>query len=406
MLDTCEDLPRAVAEKEAALRAMVDRFDGAVEPRPAPRLADDGLAHDERDRVYLLLLRHAERVDRCFVTLPAAQREGIVRLVRRMGEGMIWAVRTFAEQGGALDGRAQLTRYCFEVLGNPLLFAEEMQRLEMGLPPEVDARRRELVAAVGEAIQLANVARDLEKDAVAGVFYDPTLRAGAGAPPPAAIAAVRGRLLGRAIVLGRAFRPYMEGVPTPRLSFARGAGLALLLFTLAFWQGTARRLLDERLHGGRTFGGTCSFILVQFIELKFELLDLAGNPLRGLPELHALQLGDAGFQLGDLQSIRFDIGPETRILASQCEHQRFQRIGVFRQVRKVDLHGSNCRCSGTDPRLRILPRVKPPQLSGKLRSLSAYRRPPVNAFQQIAELCRRDRHCLASRRGPDEPAAL
>jgi len=242
MLDTCEDLPRAVAEKEAALRAMVDRFDGAAAPRPAPRLADDGLARDERDRVYLLLLRHAERVDRCFFTLPAAQREEIVRLVRRMGEGMIWAVRTFAEQGGALDGHEQLTRYCFEVLGNPLLFAEEMQRLEMGLVPEVDARRRELVAAVGEAIQLANVARDLEKDSAAGVCYDPTLRAGASAPPPAAIAAVRGRLLGRAIVLGRAFRPYMEGVPTPRFSLARGAGLALLLFTLAFWQGTARRL--------------------------------------------------------------------------------------------------------------------------------------------------------------------
>jgi len=242
MLDTCEDLPGAVEEREAALRAMVDRFgaDGAM-PGPAPRL-DDGLARDARDRVYLLLLRHADRVDRFFHTLPPEQRALIVRLVRRMGEGMIWAVRTFADQGGALDGREQLSRYCFEVLGNPLLFAEEMQRLEMGEPPEVDAARRELAAAVGEAIQLANVARDLEKDAAAGVWYDPALRDAPRERLPSVIADVRGRLLGRAIVLGRSFRPYLSGIPSPRVSLARGAGLALLLFTLAFWQGTARRL--------------------------------------------------------------------------------------------------------------------------------------------------------------------
>ncbi len=240
MLDTCEDLPRDVAAKEAALRAMVDRFDAAGAPRPAPRL-DDALARDERDRVYLLLLRHADRVDRCFLALPPEQRPPIVRLVRNMGAGMVWAVRTFAAQG-ALDGGAQLARYCFEVLGNPLVFAEEMQRLEMSLAPEVDAARRALAAAVGEAIQLANVARDLEKDAAAGVFYDPALRAAPVAERPAAIASVRRRLLGRAIELGRSFRPYMEGIPSPRVSLARGAGLALLLFTLAFWQGTARRL--------------------------------------------------------------------------------------------------------------------------------------------------------------------
>src|SRR5262249_32857001 len=120
------------------------------------------------------------------------------------------------------------------------------QRLEMGLPPEVDGARRELAAAVGEAIQLANVARDLEKDAAAGVYYDPSLRSVPRERLPAAIAAVRGRLLRRPVALGLAFRPYMEGTPSPRVSLARGAGLALLLFTLAFWQGTARRLGLER----------------------------------------------------------------------------------------------------------------------------------------------------------------
>jgi phytoene/squalene synthetase len=241
MLDTCEDLPREALVKEAALRAFLDRFgagDGA--PRPVQALVA-GLARDERDRVYLLLLARAERIDRFFVTLPAPQRDVIVRLVRRMGEGMIWAVRTFAAQG-ALDGEEQLSRYCFEVLGNPILFAEEMQRLESGLAPEVGADRRALAAEVGEAIQLANVARDLEKDAAAGVFYLRSLQQASPAERPAAIADARRRLLGRAVVTGRAFRPWMAGIPSPRVSLARGAGLLMALFTLGFWQATARRL--------------------------------------------------------------------------------------------------------------------------------------------------------------------
>ena len=65
----------------------------------------------------------------------------------------------------------------------------------------------------------------------------------------------------------------------------------------------ASRLLDERLHGGRTLGGADTFVLVQFIELQLKLLDLAGNLLRGLAELQPLQLGDARFQLGDLQAL-------------------------------------------------------------------------------------------------------
>jgi phytoene/squalene synthetase len=242
MLDTCEDLPRDAATKERGLRAFIDRFADESGPPAAAPAFDDALARDERDRVYLLLLRRADRVDRFFAGLPSAQRAVIVRLVRRMGEGMIWAVRTFAAQGGALDGEEQLARYCFEVLGNPMLFAEEMQRLEMGRAPEVDAARRDLAARVGEAIQLANVARDLEKDCAAGVFYDRALRDAPAAQRPAAIAAVRRRLLARALDRAAAFRPYVSGIPSPRVSLARGAGLAMVLFTLAFWQRTARRL--------------------------------------------------------------------------------------------------------------------------------------------------------------------
>jgi len=246
MLDTCEDLPTSGEEKAAKLAAFRARFDvpiaGVAKSLAAPPAIDPGRARDDADRTYLLLLAQAPRVDHLFLALPAAQQAVIVRLVRRMADGMIWAVRTFAAQGGALASDEQLTKYCFGVLGNPILFADEMQRLACGLEPEVDGARRELAGKVGEAIQLANVARDLEKDCVAGVFYLPEIKRAGAAELPAAIAAARRKLLVRALELGRAFRPFLAGIPSPRISFARGAALLMELFTLAFWQGTAQRL--------------------------------------------------------------------------------------------------------------------------------------------------------------------
>lgn len=246
MLDTCEDLPETAGAKEERLAAFVARFAAherdASAPIAPPPAIDPGRARDDADRVYLLLLARAEQVDRFFLSLPAPQRAVILRLVRRMGEGMIWAVRTFAAQGGELADGEQLSRYCFEVLGNPMRFAEEMQRLRCGLDPAVASERVRLAAEVGEAIQLANVARDLEKDCAQGVFYLPALRAARGGELPAAIAAARRELLCRALERGRAFRPYMAGIPSSAVSLARGAALLMALFTLAFWQRTAQRL--------------------------------------------------------------------------------------------------------------------------------------------------------------------
>jgi protein-S-isoprenylcysteine O-methyltransferase Ste14/phytoene/squalene synthetase len=243
MLDTCEDLPAGAGEKEAKLRAFLARFDGeaggALAPPPA---IEPACARDDVDRAYLLLLERAARVDRFFLALPAPERAAIVRLVRRMGEGMAWAVRTFAAQEGALSDAAQLSRYCASVLGNPIVFAEEMQRLQSGLDPELPGERHALAMRVGETIQLANGARDLEKDCARGVFYLPELRRARDGELPAAIASARRRLLARALEEGRAFRPHLAAIPSPRLSLARGAGLLMALFTLAFWQRTAARL--------------------------------------------------------------------------------------------------------------------------------------------------------------------
>ncbi len=94
---------------------------------------------------------------------------------------------------------------------------------------------------------------------------------------------------------------------------------------LAVWR------LDQPLHGGRTCCCGFGFLFVQRIEFQFKLLDLAGYLLRGLPELHPLQLGDARFELGDLQALVFD-------RAQQLPHQGLQRSGVLRQIGGINLH--------------------------------------------------------------------
>ena len=118
-----------------------------------------------------------------------------------------------------------------------------------------------------------------------------------------------------------------------------------------FRQRTPRRFLDERLHGSRTLGGADTFVLVQFIELQFKLLDLAGNLLRGLSELQPPQLGNPRFQLGDLQPLRFN-------RARKLPHQRLKRGCVRWQVGEIDLHAGDHSGIQCDPPLRTVPRVQ------------------------------------------------
>ncbi len=301
MLDTCEDLAPGVLAKETALAAFVDRFanvahDGAA-PLSAPPALDGAVAHDARDEVYLLLLRRAALVDAFFHTLSISQREVVVRLVSRMGEGMIWAVRTFAAQGGALRDEEQLARYCFAVLGQPMVFAEEAQRSAMGLPIDLPPDRVALAAAVGESVQLANVARDLEKDTALGIHYLPETARASAAERPAAIVQARRRLLRLGLTRGVAFAPFMAGIPSPRRSLARAGALLMAQFTLAFWQGTAKRLAlpivtaDEEVTPTRCIGplvrsvfsragfaATLARLEVRFAASARRLAELDGTP--------------------------------------------------------------------------------------------------------------------------------
>jgi len=82
----------------------------------------------------------------------------------------------------------------------------------------------------------------LEKDCAHGVFYLPELKQASAGERDRSIAAARRRLLARALERGRSFEPYMRGIPSPRISLARGAALLMALFTLGFWQRTGERL--------------------------------------------------------------------------------------------------------------------------------------------------------------------
>ena len=235
MLDTYEDLLPNARDKERALRDFVERFARDDGPGPAPTL-DPDLSADPRERTHLLLVNRAHLVDRVFARLDPRQRQAIRRLVRRMGEGMVWSSRLFAEQSGVLRSPGQLSRYCWHVLGTSVLFAEEIQRLDQGLPVEVPAARLRACASVGEVVQLANITRDLEKDCARGVYYHPDLPGANGVQRDQRIRLVRRQLVLRALRLSAAIRPFVEAIPLPRISLARGGAVIMVLATHAYYR--------------------------------------------------------------------------------------------------------------------------------------------------------------------------
>ena len=243
MLDTYEDVVAQPSERMRLLRAFLDRFpDSDQMPEPAPSLETD-LGRDPSEDSHVLLVGRSALVDSVYCELPSDHRAAIRRLVRRMGRGMIWATETFVRQGGSLRSSEQLSRYCSSVLGNPVLFAEEMQRLDMGLTPQVAQDRKEMCAFVGEAIQLANITRDLEKDCRRGVYYHSALaNCSSEEELVEMIGPVRRELITRAFGMGRIFAPFVEGIPSRNRSLARGSALLMILFTVAFYQQAARRV--------------------------------------------------------------------------------------------------------------------------------------------------------------------
>jgi phytoene/squalene synthetase len=241
MLDTYEDLLPTAEEKEHALQRFIDRFGGPSALEAAPGL-DSALTSDARESTHLLLVNRAAYIDQNFDRLDRPQQEAIRRLVRRMGEGMIWSSRIFAQQDGILRTPGQLSRYCWHVLGTPVLFADEVQRLDQGLSPDIDDVRLRLCAVVGEVIQLANITRDLEKDYQRGIFYHPDLPGLKGSRRKRCIRSVRSELVLRAIRRLRDFPEFFESIPAPKISRARGAAMLLIITTYAYYWRAAQKV--------------------------------------------------------------------------------------------------------------------------------------------------------------------
>jgi phytoene/squalene synthetase len=241
MLDTYEDLLPTLREKEAALKRFIDRFDDPGALKPAPAL-DSALTADPQESTHVLLVNRAAFIDDNFKRLERSQQEAIRRLVRRMGEGMIWASRVFAGQDGVLQTPGQLSRYCWHVLGTPILFADEMQRLDQGLSPQIGDARLRLCAVVGEVIQLANITRDLEKDYKRGIFYHPQLPGLQGVRREQCIREVRGQLILRALRRLREFPQFFNTIPAAPISRARGAAMLLIITTYAYYWRAAQKI--------------------------------------------------------------------------------------------------------------------------------------------------------------------
>ncbi len=240
MLDTYEDLLPTLPQKESALKRFIDRFDDRSDLKPAPHL-DPALTADPRESTHVLLVNRAAFIDYHFDRLEPSQQAAIRRLVRRMGEGMIWSSRVFKEQDGVLQTPGQLSRYCWYVLGTPILFADEMQRLDQGLSAQIGDARLRLCAVVGEVIQLANITRDLEKDYQRGIFYHPQLPGLEGALRERCIREVRSQLVLRALRRFREFPRFFNTLPAGPISRARGAAMLLIITTYVYYGLAAQK---------------------------------------------------------------------------------------------------------------------------------------------------------------------
>ena len=255
MLDTFEDLGD---DPVAQLTAFAARFDGDMPvPDPASLRPDD-----VRDRVHVLLVSRASLVDEVFTALPEARQQPIAELIGEMAKGMAWASERFREQGGVLVNDEQLLRYCQIVIGYPVLFAVD---LVTGRP----APSHEDAMAASELIQLANITRDIEKDLVRSVAYDPSLGDYLGSVDPDAVRAVRRRLTLLALQRGPAYRRLYEGVELSSRGRERLAATLMLAFTDLHYRSLVRRVGEKAWRGPRGKLGTVGVSLPALLSARY-----------------------------------------------------------------------------------------------------------------------------------------
>jgi len=232
MLDTYEDLSDD-DHREAALEAFAARMPTLAPPPPAPTTAGD-----DRDRVHLLLVERCHLVDQALTTLPAADRRNITDLVQAMAEGMVWSSRRFMEQGGVLVDGGQLSRYCHNVIGGPILFT-----LGLVVDAELTAEQHHDALAASELIQLANITRDVERDLERGIGYHPSLLPHLGSTrAPGPVREARRKLMAHALPHASAYTRLAEELTARRFSLTRASAVLMLLHTDRHYRWCARRI--------------------------------------------------------------------------------------------------------------------------------------------------------------------
>jgi len=233
MLDTYEDLGEDT-DRRAALEAFASRM---TTLRPPPEMPPT-TPRDDRDRVHLLLVERCHLVDRVFTDLPEADQRRVVELVEAMADGMVWSSQRFAEQGGVLVDRDQLSRYCHGVIGEPILFT-----LGLVVGADLTASQRRDALATSELIQLANITRDVERDLAVGIGYHPSLLPHLGSTDaPGPVREARRHLMTHALPHISAFNRLAEQFATRPVSLARGSAVVMLLHTDRHYRGCAVRV--------------------------------------------------------------------------------------------------------------------------------------------------------------------
>ena len=232
MLDTYEDLSPA-DEVGASLEAFAARMRTMAPPPPPP-----DAARDDRDRAHQLLVDRCELVDRMFAILPPDHQNQIITLVESMAEGMIWSAERFAEQGGVLVDRAQLVRYCHNVIGQPTLFA-----LSLVGTGDLTPQQQQDALASSELIQLANITRDIERDLARGIAYHPSLLPHLHAVDiDDPVRHARRRLMAHALPQVGAYVRLAAQLAQRPVSLARASAITMLLHTDRHYRWCARRV--------------------------------------------------------------------------------------------------------------------------------------------------------------------
>jgi len=247
ILDTYEDLHPDVEQRGVLLDDFARRFESGLLSTPVP--IPDTLARDDRDRLHLLLVDRCEMVDAVYRSLPFDVQQSITELVRSMADGMVWSTDRFERQGGILDNGEQVTRYCRNVIGNPVLFILGLMSSKVPTP----AAERDAFA-VGEMIQLANITRDVEKDLARGIGYHPALKPFLGNVGDAVkigetVQRVRDELVARAMSLVPAYRRLLSGFE--HAIAIRTAAVLMLGFTELHYRGCLARSGREPWPGPR-----------------------------------------------------------------------------------------------------------------------------------------------------------